>query len=207
MFFSAPHSCAVAARETAQNSGKRRILLSGSLSPSWLDILANQLGEFDLNEPDPDPLGFENLVSQVSPDMVCVILQNPSFFGNLRDLTALQSECREWDVPLFVIGANPDTSQSEMGQSLAKALGRIPGIRVITDTFISRFSIYLGEDRDSADVQEILQKKGIKGCESAALAYPSYPELRPVLIVDAQIDAQALTLGLREALALVRNPR
>ena len=202
-----PDLCIQAVLDAASASGKRRVLLSGSLWPQWLDqiTLLLQAQHLSVNEPDPDPLGFENLVSSVSPDMICVIVQNPSFFGNIRDLTALKSECREWEVPLFVLGkSQPPCAHA---QTLSAKLHQLPGVRLITDDFTDRFSLYLGEDNDSATILEILQEQGIDNCESAALAYPSYPELRPVLIVNTPVDGEKLTKALRDALALTAKHR
>ena len=206
MIFDDPQACADAAFKAAQVPGRRRVLVSGSLSPDNARLIAERLDGMDLGNPDPDPLGFENLVSLVAPDMACVIVQNPSFFGNLRDLTALQSECREWDVPLLVIAPPPCIPPDIDPHKAAARLARIPGIRVITDAFIDRFSLYLGEHVDSADILDCLTARGIMGCGSASLAYPSYPELRPVLIVPADVDAGAFERALRESLALVPKP-
>jgi len=226
-----PEHCVQTVLDAARISGKQRVLLSGSLWPQWLEAITSQLREHNLsvNEPDPDPLGFENLVSSVSPDMVCVIVQNPSFFGNIRDLTALKSECREWEVPLYELG-HPcstacDTQAADKGadaparrglkislnpdhhRDLSHKLHQLPGIRVITDDFHSRFSLYLGEDFDAADLLEPLRIQGVEDCEAAGLAYPSYPELRPVLIVETPVDGDKLITALREALALLTKHR
>ena len=107
------------------------MLVSGSLSPDYFKLISDALTAegLVLNDPDPDPLGFEDLVSQVAPDMVCVIFQNPGYFGTLRDLTALSSECREWEVPLLRLTPPGPRSQSPETQNLAASLRRIPGIR------------------------------------------------------------------------------
>ncbi len=188
--------------DEVERSGRRRVLLSGSLSPDTLKILTDRLGHLDCNDPDPDPLGFENLVSLVSPDMACVVFQNPGYFGTVRDLTALVSECREWDVPLLILNSATRTEPDVRASSLVTSLGRIAGIRVITDRFIDRFSIHLGDGVDSADILDFLRKRGIESCEAVALSYPSYPELRPVLIVNAAHQNDSLIKALRDALAL-----
>lgn len=202
MVFDTPTLCAEAAIAAARQTGKRRVLVSGSLSPDHFKLITALLTAegLDLNDPDPDPLGFEDLVSQVSPDMAGVIFQNPGYFGTLRDLTALSSECREWDVPLLLLTPPGPRTQSPATQNLAAALRRIPGIRLITDEFIDRFSLYLGHDQDAGAVLDSLSAQGIQGCEAAPLAYPQYPELRPVLIVNAPQAAEPLVTALRQAL-------
>jgi hypothetical protein len=188
-------------------TGRSRVLLSGSLSPENLKQLTARLGHLDLNDPDPDPLGFENLVSMVSPDMACVVFQNPGYFGTVRDLTALVSECREWDVPLLILNSAVRAEPDDRALSLVAALRRIAGIKIVTDRFIDRFSIHLGDEVDSADILEILQKMGITSCEAVAMSYPSYPELRPVLIINAAHQNDSLIKSLRDALALNAKQR
>ena len=203
MVFDGPDACLQAALAMMRQTGRPRALVSGSLNPDWLQQMVDGLtaGGAHLNDPDPDPLGFEDLLSQVAPDMACVIVQNPSYFGNRRDLTALTSECREWEVPLLVIDTAV-SSKLAAAQSLATALGRVAGVRLITDDFIDRFSLYLGEEVDAADVLDQLHLAGIQNCEAAALAYPAYPELRPVLIVNAPQDATLLCEALANTLRL-----
>ena len=205
MTFDDPVECAQAALAAVRQSGRRRVLLSGSLGPDAFQQIVHTLSAHDVqvNDPDPDPLGFEDLLGYVTPDMACVVYQNPSYFGNVRDLTVLTGECRDWQVPLLVLGQTADADAVERHQSLAAMLRRIPGVRVVTDNYTTRFSLFLGEPVDAADVLEYLEQRGVRGCESAALAYPQYPELRPVLIVNAPQDAVAITQGLREALAVV----
>ena len=188
--------------DEVERSGRTRVLVSGSFDPVVLAELTGRLRHLDCGDPDPDPLGFENLVSAVSPGMACAVVQNPGYFGTYRDLTALISECREWEVPLLVLSATDRTAPDRAALSLAAELNRIPGIRVVTDYFIDRFSIHLGDSVDGADIVAILRRDGIDACEAAALSYPSYPELRPVLIVNAGRAGAALPQALRDALAL-----
>ena len=210
--FEDPQKCAEAALDLATKSHKKHILMSGGLAPSASHLILQLLGAHNLetNDFDPDPLGFEDLVSGIGPHLAAVIVQNPSYFGTLRDFTALRSECREWQVPLLEITA-PATPATpdwvEATQSLARQVAQIRGVRVITDRFVCGFSLYLGDDVDGADVLEHLQRLGIGQCEAVALAYPSYPELRPVLIVHSPQDAAQFCPALREALALVHKSR
>ena len=203
MIFDDPAACAQAALAEVAKTNRRRILLSGSLGPQWLKTLTEILHPhgLELNDPDPDPLGFEDLISQVMPSMACVIFQNPGYFGTLRDLTGLTLECREWDVPLLHLTPPTRPDLAEATKRLAHALHRLPGIRVITDDYINRFSLYLGEDVDAVDVMERLQDHGIQGCEAAGLDYPHYPELHPVLIINTPQDHDRLVQALRAALA------
>lgn len=204
MIFTDLDSCAQAVLAEVAKTGRRRVLLSASLGPQWFQALVQifEAQGLELNDPDPDPLGFEDLISQVMPDMAAVIFQNPGYFGTLRDLTGLSLECREWQVPLLQLNPASRPDLAETARRLADALHRLPGIRVITDDFIDRFSLYLGEEVDAADVLDRLRDQGIQGCEAAGLDYPCYPELRPVLIVNAPQDHDRLVQALRDMLPL-----
>ena len=207
--FSDPISCAQEAVLQAKKSNKNIVLLSNSLGRPQLQLVLQVLdgGEILTNETDPDPLGFEDLLDDIGPHLAAVIYQNPGYFGTLRDLTALESVCRQHHVPLLSFGPTPTESDLEAAQSLARALGRVRGVRVVTDRYATRFSLYLDGDTDAANVAESLAAKGFQGLRAAGLDYPEYPELHPVLIVDAPQDATLLAAALAEVLAQQHQPR
>ena len=88
-------------------TGCARVLVSGNTSPAIVAALAGGGGDALMDVLDPDPLGFENLVGAVDPDLAAVVVENPGLFGGWRDLTGVASECRAWDVPLVLVTTQP----------------------------------------------------------------------------------------------------
>jgi glycine dehydrogenase subunit 1 len=68
-----------------------RAVLSGGLHPHYRDVVQTyaRWGGFAAVSAAPDPLGAEELAAMVDADTSCVVVQNPSVFGRLRDLAAL----------------------------------------------------------------------------------------------------------------------
>ena len=67
---------------------RKKAVISGGLHPQYADVtetLAHMLGETVTRMP-PDPTAAEDLISAIDATTSCVIVQNPDFFGNLRDL-------------------------------------------------------------------------------------------------------------------------
>jgi glycine dehydrogenase subunit 1 len=68
-----------------------RAVLSGGLHPHYRDVVQTyaRWGGFAAVSAAPDPMGAEDLAAMVDADTSCVVVQNPSVFGRLRDLSAL----------------------------------------------------------------------------------------------------------------------
>ena len=81
----------MAARVTKRN----RAVLSGSLHPHYRDVAVNQARfmDFQVDCADTDPSANENLETMIDDQTACVIVQNPGFFGQVRDLSALADAC------------------------------------------------------------------------------------------------------------------
>ena len=207
--FSDPVSCAEKAVLEAKKANKNIVLLSNSLGRPELQLVLQVLNAADIltNEIDPDPLGFEDLLDEIGPHLAAVIYQNPGFFGTWRDLTALSSICRMHHVPLLTFGFDAAESDREAAETLARSLGRVRNVRVVTDRYTTRFSLHLGDDIDAADMAEALIRQGFQNIRAAGLDYPEFPELHPVLIVDAPQDATRLATALAEVLAQLPRPR
>jgi glycine dehydrogenase subunit 1 len=70
---------------------RRKAVLSGGLHPQYADVAAT-LGAMSSDEVvrlPLDPLAKEDLASAIDDETSCVIVQNPDFFGNLRDLAPI----------------------------------------------------------------------------------------------------------------------
>lgn len=101
---------------------RRRVACHSSLNPVYRRQLATHTSSLDLEIVDgDDPSGA-----------ACVIVQNPSFLGTLRDYTELGRRCRESGA-LFVVSFYPISlglvkTPGEMGADIAVAEGQSLGI-------------------------------------------------------------------------------
>ncbi|MGC6535379.1 MAG: aminomethyl-transferring glycine dehydrogenase subunit GcvPA [Parvibaculales bacterium] len=70
---------------------KSRAVLSGRLHPHYTAVVENisDMGGFAVAQADITPTGEEDLLALIDDDTSCVVVQNPDFFGNVVDFTAL----------------------------------------------------------------------------------------------------------------------
>ena len=70
---------------------KSRAVLSGRLHPHYTAVVENisDMGGFAVAQADINPTGEEDLLALIDDDTSCVVVQNPDFFGNVADFTAL----------------------------------------------------------------------------------------------------------------------
>ena len=102
-------ACAEAVMMANRVTHRKKAILSGNLHPHYRDTTATY-GRFVGYETvlaDPDPAGKENLVSRIDGETSCVVVQNPGFFGELRDHTALGEACHKAGALLIVIVTEP----------------------------------------------------------------------------------------------------
>ncbi|MGH6933133.1 MAG: aminomethyl-transferring glycine dehydrogenase subunit GcvPA [Dongiaceae bacterium] len=115
-----------------------KAILSGDLHPHYREIIAThaRFGGFTAVALPPDPSGAETLLGQLDGETSCVVVQNPGFFGSVRDHSALAEACRKAGALLIVAvteivslgavkppGAMGADIVSAEGQSLGNALG------------------------------------------------------------------------------------
>ena len=88
---------------------RRRAVLSGNLHPHYREVTAThgRFLDFHLDLAAPDPKGAEDLISRIDAETSCVVVQNPDFFGNLRDWRALAEACHKVGALLVVVVAEP----------------------------------------------------------------------------------------------------
>ena len=110
------------------------MLLSGDLHPHYRSVTVSTLQFTDIavEALDPDPLGLEDLLGRVDSQTACVMVQNPGFFGRLKDLTALAEECHAVGALLVVAVAEPVslglvTPPGAMGADIVVAEGQALG--------------------------------------------------------------------------------
>jgi glycine dehydrogenase subunit 1 len=69
-------------------TGRKKALLSGGLHPHYRAIIETR-ARYDgtsIVATAPDPLGTEQLIERIDAETSCVVVQNPSVFGHVRDL-------------------------------------------------------------------------------------------------------------------------
>jgi glycine dehydrogenase subunit 1 len=88
---------------------RSRAVVSGNLHPHYRDVVATHarfLG-FELRIGKPDARAEEDLVALVDEATSCVVVQNPDFFGSLRDYSALAEACHGAGALLVVALTEP----------------------------------------------------------------------------------------------------
>jgi glycine dehydrogenase subunit 1 len=84
---------------------RRKSLISGGLHPHYTETARtlSDMAEDEMIVLPPDPLATEDLIGALDGSLSCVVVQNPDFFGNLRDLRPLADACRAKGVLLIAV--------------------------------------------------------------------------------------------------------
>ena len=131
-------ACAEAVMMANRLTRRGQAVLSGGLHPHYREVCetyARFVG-FQVAAQPPAPSGGEDLARLIGRDTSCVVVQNPDFFGEIRDYSELAQICHEAGALLVVVvteilslGAirppgkmGADIVAAE-GQSLGNALG------------------------------------------------------------------------------------
>ena len=120
-------ACAMAVRITKRD----RVLLSGGLHPHYTATTETFLKHTSaaVEALPPNPLAVEDLIGRIDSRTACVVVQNPDFFGHLKDLSTLADACHEAGALLVVAVAEPlslglITPPGEMGADIVVAEGQ-----------------------------------------------------------------------------------
>ncbi|MBL8710205.1 MAG: aminomethyl-transferring glycine dehydrogenase subunit GcvPA, partial [Rhodospirillaceae bacterium] len=113
---------------------RRKAVLSGGLHPHYRDVVATH-GRHTGFETVIAPLdagGSEELARLLGPDVSCVVVQNPTFFGHLHELQALADACHAAGALLIVavteiVSLGLVTPPGEMGADIVVAEGQSLG--------------------------------------------------------------------------------
>jgi glycine dehydrogenase subunit 1 len=121
-------ACAEAVMMANRATGRRKALLSGGVHPHYreaCETYARFVG-FELAAQDPAPGGGEALAGLVDRDTSCIVVQNPDFYGELRDYSELARICHDAGALLVVVvteilsGCSPPATNSS-----ARCLGAL----------------------------------------------------------------------------------
>ena len=98
-------ACVEAVMMANRLTRRRKAVLSGGLHPHYREVCetyARFVG-FELCALDPAPGGAEDLTELVGRDTSCVVVQNPDFFGEIRDYSNLARSCHDAGALLVVV--------------------------------------------------------------------------------------------------------
>ena len=98
-------ACAEAVIMAGRITKRKKAVLSGSLHPHYAGVTrtsAEFLG-LELVIPQADLTGLEDLSALIDGEIACVVVQNPDFFGRVRDLTPLADACHAAGALLVVV--------------------------------------------------------------------------------------------------------
>lgn len=97
-------ACVEAVMMAGRITGRRKAVLSGGLHPHYREVCGTYAGfvGFIVDAHDP-ALGDEDLAALADRETSCVVVQNPDFFGEVRDYSALAQRCHEAGALLVVV--------------------------------------------------------------------------------------------------------
>jgi glycine dehydrogenase subunit 1 len=127
-------ACGEAALMACRVTRKKRIVISGNLHPQYIDVVKTMTKFTDniVVVDDPTVNKSENLLDQIDESTACVIVQNPDFFGNLTDFTALADQLHQRKILLVVVtteivALGAIKSPGEMGADIVVGEGQSIG--------------------------------------------------------------------------------
>jgi glycine dehydrogenase subunit 1 len=164
-------ACAEAVMMATRLTGRKRAVLSGGLHPHYREVAATyaRFTGFAAAAMPPRPGDDEALAAAIDGDTACVVVQNPDFWGELRDWSALAEACHQKGALLVVavteivsLGAvePPGAMGADIvageGQSLGNALnfgGPYLGLFASRDKFVRQMPGRLVGETIDADAR------------------------------------------------------
>src|SRR5437899_11315943 len=127
-------ACAEAVMMANRLTRRGQAVLSGGLHPHYREVCetyARFVG-FEVAAQAPAPSGGEDLAGLIGRDASCVVVQNPDFFGEIRDYSALAQICHEAGALLVVVvteilSLGAIRPPGEMGADIVAAEGQSLG--------------------------------------------------------------------------------
>ncbi len=88
---------------------RKKAVLAGSLHPHYAETIATyaRFNGFALTSRPPDPTGNDDPAALIDGETLCVVAQNPGFFGHLRDLAPLADACHKAGALLVAVVTEP----------------------------------------------------------------------------------------------------
>jgi len=127
-------ACAEAVMMANRVTRRSRAVLSGGLHPHYAEVTRTQARwtNFTAIDAPPDVEGGEDLALLIDGQTSCVVVQNPSVFGHVKDLSALADSCHARGALLIVVVTEAVslgllTPPGEMGADIVVAEGQSIG--------------------------------------------------------------------------------
>ena len=125
-------ACAEAVAMAHRITRRGKAILSGALHPHYREVCRTyaQFSGLEVGSLDAAPGATENF--DIDDNTACIVVQNPDFFGELRDWSALAARCREAGALLVVVvteivSLGAVKSPGEMGADIVAAEGQSLG--------------------------------------------------------------------------------
>ena len=123
----------------ATAKGRNRVVLSGTVHPHYADVVTTYTTGLDIvvdRLPTPIEAGFMTTVDDITPmlgpDVACVVVQYPNFFGGVEDIEAIGRAAKEAGAALLVSTTPMPlgllTPPGELGADIVTAEGQPMGV-------------------------------------------------------------------------------
>jgi glycine dehydrogenase subunit 1 len=98
-------ACAEAVMMANRLTRRHKAVIAGDVHPHYRETALTyaRFAGCEIVARDPDPLARDDLAALVAGDVSCVVVQNPGFFGHLRDASALAEACHRAGALLVVV--------------------------------------------------------------------------------------------------------
>ena len=127
-------ACAEAVMMARRITRRNRVVLSGGLHPHYREVVATfaRYSDVEIARAPPDPEGAEDLAAKIDDRTACVVVQNPGFFGKVRDFAPLARACADSGTLLIiavteVVSLGAVLPPGEMGADIVVAEGQSIG--------------------------------------------------------------------------------
>ncbi len=127
-------AAAEAAMMACRVTRRNKVILSGGLHPHYAEVTATSAKFLDIEivTKTADPSAEEDLAPDIDDETACVIVQNPGFFGQVRDHSALAEACHDKGALLVVVvteivSLGAVLSPGDMGADIVAAEGQSLG--------------------------------------------------------------------------------
>ncbi len=126
-------SCSEAVAMAGRATKRKKAILSGGLHPHYRDVTSTISGlGMTVEMAKPNFSGDEDLISRIDDETACVVVQNPDFFGHVRDYSSLADVCHEKKTLLIVVvtevvSLGAITPPGHMGADIVAAEGQSIG--------------------------------------------------------------------------------
>ncbi len=124
-------ACSEAVAMACRVTKRNKALMSGKVHPHYVDVTETSMKflNIEVERLAPDPFNVEDLLGRISPELACIVVQTPGFFGHLENFSALADACHAEGVLLVVCVTDPVSlgalnSPGQMGADIVVAEGQ-----------------------------------------------------------------------------------